>query len=75
MRGAAARVCHARADGGRPPLLAGALRLGFVANFISEPVLTGFKAGIGIVIVVDQIRSSWGSISPRARSSATCSRS
>jgi sulfate permease, SulP family len=30
------------------------LRLGFVANFISEPVLTGFKAGIGIVIVVDQ---------------------
>jgi len=31
------------------------LRLGFVANFISEPVLTGFKAGIGVVIVVDQI--------------------
>ncbi|HET9317598.1 MAG TPA: sulfate permease [Vicinamibacteria bacterium] len=30
------------------------LRLGFVANFISEPVLTGFKAGIGLVIVVDQ---------------------
>ncbi len=35
--------------------LAALLRLGFVANFISEPVLTGFKAGIGIVIVVDQI--------------------
>jgi SulP family sulfate permease len=32
-----------------------ALRLGFVANFISEPVLTGFKSGIGLVIVVDQI--------------------
>ena len=31
------------------------LRLGFVAQFISEPVLTGFKAGIGIVIVADQI--------------------
>ncbi len=31
------------------------LRLGFVANFISEPVLTGFKSGIGLVIVVDQI--------------------
>ena len=31
------------------------LRLGFVANFISEPVLTGFKAGIGVVIVVDQL--------------------
>jgi sulfate permease, SulP family len=36
-------------------LLAGVLRLGFVANFISDPVLTGFKAGIGLVIVVDQL--------------------
>ena len=35
-------------------VLAGLLRLGFVANFISEPVLVGFKAGIGIVIVLDQ---------------------
>ncbi len=31
------------------------LRLGFVADFISEPVLIGFKAGIGIVIVIDQV--------------------
>jgi high affinity sulfate transporter 1 len=31
------------------------LRLGFVANFISEPVLVGFKAGIGVVIILDQI--------------------
>jgi high affinity sulfate transporter 1 len=36
-------------------ILAAVLRLGFVAQFISEPVLSGFKAGIGIVIVVDQI--------------------
>jgi len=36
-------------------VLASALRLGFVANFISDPVLTGFKSGIGLVIVVDQI--------------------
>jgi sulfate permease, SulP family len=36
-------------------ILAALLRLGFVANFISEPVLVGFKAGIGIVIVLDQI--------------------
>ena len=36
-------------------VLASLLRLGFVANFISEPVLIGFKAGIGIVIVVDQV--------------------
>jgi len=31
------------------------LRLGFVANFISAPVLVGFKAGIGVVIVLDQV--------------------
>ncbi|WP_218567619.1 SulP family inorganic anion transporter [Pseudomonas sp. AOB-7] len=36
-------------------MLAAALRLGFIANFISTPVLTGFKAGIGLVIVLDQI--------------------
>ncbi|MEF9944083.1 MAG: SulP family inorganic anion transporter, partial [Burkholderiaceae bacterium] len=36
-------------------LLARLLRLGFVANFISTPVLTGFKAGIGLVIVLDQV--------------------
>jgi len=36
-------------------VLASALRLGFLANFISDPVLTGFKAGIGVVIVVDQV--------------------
>ena len=31
------------------------LRLGFLANFISLPVLTGFKAGIGVVIFVGQL--------------------
>ena len=31
------------------------LRLGFIANFISQPVLVGFKAGIGVVIVLDQL--------------------
>ena len=36
-------------------LLAAVLRLGFVADFISAPVLTGFKAGIGLVIVLDQV--------------------
>ena len=36
-------------------VLASLLRLGFVANFISEPVLVGFKAGIGLVIVLDQV--------------------
>ncbi len=36
-------------------VLASFLRLGFIANFISEPVLVGFKAGIGLVIVLDQV--------------------
>jgi high affinity sulfate transporter 1 len=35
-------------------LVASVLRLGFVANFISTPVLTGFKSGIGLVILLDQ---------------------
>lgn len=41
-------------------LLARLLRLGFVANFISAPVLTGFKAGIGLVIVLDQVPKLFG---------------
>jgi SulP family sulfate permease len=36
-------------------VLGSLLRFGFVANFISEPVLVGFKAGIGVVIVLDQV--------------------
>jgi high affinity sulfate transporter 1 len=36
-------------------ILAGVLRLGFLANFLSDPVLTGFKAGVAVVIVVDQL--------------------
>ncbi len=36
-------------------LLAGLFRLGVVANFISLPVLVGFKAGIGVVIFVGQL--------------------
>lgn len=36
-------------------VLASLLRLGFLADFISDPVLVGFKAGIGVVIVVDQV--------------------
>ena len=36
-------------------MLASLLRLGFIANFISDPVLVGFKAGIALVIVLDQL--------------------
>ena len=41
-------------------LLARLLRLGFVATFISAPVLTGFKAGVGLVIVLDQLPKLFG---------------
>jgi len=46
-------------------VLASFLRLGFLANFISEPVLVGFKAGIGIVIVLDQVPKILGIHFPR----------
>ena len=46
-------------------VLACLLRLGFVANFISEPVLIGFKAGVGLVIVVDQVPKIIGIHIPR----------
>jgi len=36
-------------------ILAAILRLGVIANFISESVLIGFKAGVGLVIIADQI--------------------
>ncbi len=36
-------------------VVGGTLRLGFLANFISLPVLTGFKAGIGVVIFASQL--------------------
>jgi sulfate permease, SulP family len=36
-------------------VLAALLRLGFIANFISAPILTGFKAGIAVVIVSKQL--------------------
>jgi len=36
-------------------LFASFLKLGGVASFISDPVLTGFKVGLGLVIVADQV--------------------
>ncbi len=41
-------------------VLASICRLGFVASFISEPVLVGFKAGIGAVIIIDQLPEDSG---------------
>jgi high affinity sulfate transporter 1 len=36
-------------------LVAGIARLGFVANFISEPVLKGFIVGLALTIIVGQV--------------------
>jgi sulfate permease, SulP family len=36
-------------------VVASVLRLGVVASFISEPVLVGFKAGVGLTIIEDQV--------------------
>ena len=40
--------------------LASVLRLGFFADFVSYPVQVGFKAGIGFVIVADQVPKLFG---------------
>jgi high affinity sulfate transporter 1 len=41
-------------------LLAGLLRLGFLANFISEPVLKGFIVGLALTIVIGQVPKLFG---------------
>jgi high affinity sulfate transporter 1 len=41
-------------------ILARVLRLGFLANFISLPVLVGFEAGVGVVILIGQLKSVLG---------------
>jgi sulfate permease, SulP family len=42
-------------DTGVLALAAGLARLGFVANFISEPVLKGFIVGLALTIIVGQV--------------------
>jgi high affinity sulfate transporter 1 len=41
-------------------LIARLLRLGFLANFISKPVLVGFQAGVGVAIIVGQLKAVLG---------------
>ncbi|WP_454042096.1 SulP family inorganic anion transporter [Cellulosimicrobium sp. Marseille-Q8652] len=41
-------------------LVAGIARLGFVASFISEPVLKGFVVGVALTIIVGQLPSLLG---------------
>ena len=41
-------------------IVAGVLRLGFVANFISEPVLKGFIVGLALTIIIGQVPKFFG---------------
>jgi SulP family sulfate permease len=41
-------------------VLAGLLRLGFLANFISEPVLKGFIVGLALTIIIGQVPKLFG---------------
>ena len=41
-------------------LLAGLLRLGFIASFISEPVLKGFIVGLALTIIIGQVPALLG---------------
>lgn len=41
-------------------LLCGALRMGFLANFFSRPVMSGFTVGSAIVIAFDQLHTLLG---------------
>jgi sulfate permease, SulP family len=41
-------------------LLAGILRLGFLASFISEPVLKGFIVGLALTIIAGQLPKLFG---------------
>ena len=41
-------------------LIAGLLRLGFLASFISEPVLKGFIIGLALTIIVGQLPKLFG---------------
>ncbi len=41
-------------------VVAGLLRLGFLANFISEPVLKGFIVGLALTIIIGQVPKLFG---------------
>lgn len=47
-------------------LLCGLLRMGFLANFFSRPVMSGFTVGSAIVIALDQVHTLLGAALPQA---------
>ena len=51
---------HSRSSSGRSPSWPALLRLGFLASFISEPVLKGFIIGLALTIIVGQLPKLFG---------------
>jgi MFS superfamily sulfate permease-like transporter len=51
-------------------LLAGILRLGFLASFMSEPVIKGFIVGLALTIIIGQVPKLFASTRRRATSSS-----
>jgi len=47
-------------------LLLGLFRLGFLVNFISQPVITGFTAAAAVIIFVSQLKTGLGISVPRS---------
>ena len=45
---------------GLAALVAGALRLGFLASFISKPVLEGFIVGLSLTVIAGQLPTLFG---------------
>ncbi len=41
-------------------VVAGVARLGFIANFLSQPILTGYLNGIALIIVAGQLQKLFG---------------
>lgn len=41
-------------------IIAGVARLGFIANFLSRPILTGYLNGIALIIMVGQLQNLFG---------------
>lgn len=40
--------------------IAGYLKLGFIANFLSKPILIGFLNGIGVILIISQLQKFTG---------------
>ena len=41
-------------------MLVGILRLGWIAEFLSTPIITGFLSGVAVIIIVHQLPDLFG---------------